>query len=104
PRLLRYARSARGYLALTVVLGLVTAACAVAQALLIGHALGPVIADGAAFSSVAPLVGWLGVVVAVRTGVVATQERFAHRAATRAVAELRRQVVEAAARPGRHAS
>ncbi|MDQ2624698.1 MAG: thiol reductant ABC exporter subunit CydD, partial [Actinomycetota bacterium] len=57
PRLLRYARSARGYLALTVVLGLVTAACAVAQALLIGHALGPVIADGAAFSSVAPLVG-----------------------------------------------
>ncbi|NLF04882.1 MAG: thiol reductant ABC exporter subunit CydD [Actinomycetales bacterium] len=104
PRLLRYARSARGYLALTVALGLATAACAVAQALLIGHALGPVIADGASRAAVAPLVGWLAVVIAVRTAVVAVQERYAHRAATRAVAELRHQVVLAASRPGRHAA
>jgi len=104
PRLLRYARSARGYLALTVALGILTAGCAVAQALLIGHALGRAIADGASLTEVGPLVGWLAVVVVVRTAVVAVQERFAHRAATRAVAELRLQVVTAASRPGRHAS
>lgn len=103
PRLLRYARSARGYLALTVVLGIATAACAVAQALLLGHALGRVIAAGASLGDVAPLASWLAVVVAVRFGIVALQERFAHRAATRAVAELRLQVVTAASRPGRHA-
>ena len=104
PRLLRYARSARGYLALTVALGLVTAACAIGQALLIGHGLGRVIAEGASLADVAHLVWLLALVVATRTGVVALQERFAHRAATRAVAELRHQVVAAASRPGRHAS
>lgn len=104
PRLLRYARSARGYLALTVSLGLATAACAVAQALLLGHVLGPVISEGASLAAVAPHLGWLALVLAVRTAVVGVQERFAHRAATRAVAELRLQVVAAAARPGRHAS
>ena len=104
PRLLRYARSARGYLALTVSLGLATAACAVAQALLLGHVLGPVISEGASLAAVAPHLGWLALVLAMRTAVVGVQERFAHRAATRAVAELRLQVVAAAARPGRHAS
>ena len=104
PRLLRYARSARGNLALTATLGLATAACAVAQALLIGHGLGRVIAEGASLGDVGHLVAWLGLVVLTRTGVVALQERFAHRAATRAVAELRLQVVAAASRPGRHAS
>ncbi len=49
---------------------------------------------------VAPLVGWLAAVVGARTLVTALQERFAHRAATRAVAELRRQVLEHAARLG----
>jgi len=104
PRLLRYARSARAYLALTVALGLLTAACAVAQALLLGHALGPVVTEGVALSAVAGPVAALAGVLLLRTAVVGVQERFAHRAATRAVAELRAQVVEAAGRPGRHAS
>jgi ATP-binding cassette subfamily C protein CydD len=71
PRLLRYARAARGYLALTVSLGIVTAGLVIAQAILLARALA--------------------------TGV---QERFAHRAATRAVAELREQVVARAAELG----
>lgn len=45
-------------------------------------------------------VGWLAAVVAARVAVTAAQERFAHRAATRAVAELRGQVLAHAARLG----
>lgn len=49
---------------------------------------------------VAPTVGWLALVIAARVAATAVQERFAHRAATRAVAELRAQVLERAARLG----
>ncbi len=94
PRLLRYARSARGYLALTVGLGIVTAALVVAQALLLAHALARAAHDGATLASLRPAIGWLAAVVVARASVVAVQERFAHRAATRAVGELRAGVVE----------
>ncbi|GEL95093.1 thiol reductant ABC exporter subunit CydD [Cellulomonas composti] len=98
PRLLRHARAARGYAALTAVLGLLTAALVVAQALLLAHALGRAVDDGVAlgagtWDAVAPLVGWLVVVVLARAVVSAAQERYAHRAATRAVGELREAVV-----------
>jgi ATP-binding cassette subfamily C protein CydD len=93
PRLLRYARSARNYLALTVALGILTAALVVAQALLLAHALGRAAHDGASLASLTPAIGWLAAVVVARASVVAVQERFAHRAATRAVGELRAGVV-----------
>lgn len=93
PRLLRHARAARGYLALTVALGLVTTALVVAQALLLAHALGRAVADGAQLPQLAPAVAALACVVLARTLVTAAQERYAHRAATRAVAELRESVV-----------
>jgi len=93
PRLLRYARSARGYLALTVGLGILTAGLVVAQALLLAHALGRAAHDGAALASLRPTIGWLALVVVARASLVAVQERFAHRAATRAVGELRAGVV-----------
>lgn len=93
PRLLRYARSARGYLALTVGLGVVTAALVVGQALLLAHALARAAHDGATLAALRPTIGWLAVVVVARASVVAVQERFAHRAATRAVGELRAGVV-----------
>jgi ATP-binding cassette subfamily C protein CydD len=96
PRLLRYARSARGYLALTVGLGIVTAALVVAQALLLAHALARAAHDGATLASLRPTIGWLAAVVVARASVVALQERFAHRAATRAVGELRAAVVRQA--------
>lgn len=98
PRLLRHARAARWYVALTVALGLVTAALVVAQALLLAHALGRAVSDGVdlgagAWDALAPLVGWLVLVVALRVLVTVVQERYAHRAAARAVAELRERVV-----------
>ncbi|MDM7831684.1 thiol reductant ABC exporter subunit CydD [Cellulomonas edaphi] len=100
PRLLRHARAARGYVALTASLGIVTAGLVVAQALLLAHALGRAVHDGADLSAIAPWVAWLAAVVGARTLVTALQERFAHRAATRAVAELREGVVAHAASLG----
>lgn len=100
PRLLRYARAARGYLVLTVALGLLTGALVVGQALLLAHALGSAVAEGASLPDVAPLVAALLAVVLARTVVAGVQERYAHRAATRAVAELRERVVLHAAATG----
>ncbi len=93
PRLLRHARSARGYLALTVGLGLLTAALVVAQALLLAGGVGRAVQDGAGLDELAGSVAWLVAVVLARASVVAVQERFAHRAATRAIGELRAGVV-----------
>ncbi|GIG20100.1 thiol reductant ABC exporter subunit CydD [Cellulomonas chitinilytica] len=93
PRLLRHARSARGYVGLTAALGILTAALVVAQALLLARALGRAVHDGATLDTLAPLVGWLAVVVLARAVVTSAQERWAHRSATRAVGELREAVV-----------
>jgi len=106
PRLLRHARSARGYIALTAALGAAGAALVVAQAMLLAHALGLAVQDGATLDGgadvphVGVLVAWLAVVVLARTLVTWTQERFAHRAAARTIAELREQVVAKAAALG----
>lgn len=100
PRLLRYARAARGYLALTVSLGVVTAALVIAQAVLLAQVLAAAAHDGVPLADLLPKIGWLAVVVAVRATATAVQERYAHRAATRAVAELREQVVARAAALG----
>ncbi|MGN8246083.1 thiol reductant ABC exporter subunit CydD [Cellulomonas soli] len=93
PRLLHHARAARGYLALTVSLGLVTTALIVTQALLLARALGRAVAQGADLDALGPTVVALAAIVLARTAVTAVQERYAHRAATRAVAELRESVV-----------
>ncbi|WP_421734317.1 thiol reductant ABC exporter subunit CydD [Cellulomonas sp.] len=93
PRLLRHAGAARGYVALTAALGVVTAALVVAQALLLAHTLGNAVTDGATLAVLAPTIAWLAGVVVVRALVTALQERFAHRAAARTVGELREQVV-----------
>lgn len=100
PRLLRQARAARGYVVLTAVLGFVTAALVVAQALLLGAILAPAILGTADLPDVAGRVGLLAAVVAARAGTAWTQERFALRAATRTVSELREQVVAHAAALG----
>ncbi|QDW62869.1 ABC transporter ATP-binding protein/permease [Oerskovia sp. KBS0722] len=93
PRLLRQARAARGYVVLTAVLGLVTAGLVVAQALLIASVLAPAIQGSLTLPDVATPLSWLAAVVVVRAGVAWAQERFALKAATRTVAELREQVV-----------
>ncbi|WP_028050264.1 thiol reductant ABC exporter subunit CydD [Cellulomonas sp. URHD0024] len=94
PRLLRYARSARGYVFLTTGFGVATAALVVCQALLLAHALGGAVHDGATLASLRPTIAWLAAVVGARVLVTSGQERFAHRAATATIAELREQVVE----------
>lgn len=93
PRLLQRATSARRYVLLTAGLGGLTAAAVILQALLLARVLSPVVLRTADWPDVAPLVGWLALVVAVRAGLVWVQERFAHRSATRATAELREQVL-----------
>lgn len=93
PRLLRRARAARVYVLLTAALGLLTAGLVVAQALLLAAVLAPVVTGSAGWSDVAPATGALAGVVVLRVLVTGAQERFAHRSATRAVAELREQVV-----------
>ena len=100
PRLLRHARAARTYVLLTAGLGVATAALVVAQALLLAHTLGTAVSDGPGLAALrGPLVA-LAAVVAGRVLLTWAQERFAHRAATRAVAELRERVVAHAAALG----
>jgi len=93
PRLLRHARAARGYLALTTVLGVLAGALVVAQAVLIGETLGRSVHDGARLDVLAPRLGWLVGVVAARAALSWCQERYAVRAAASTVAELREALV-----------
>ena len=97
---MRYARSTRRYIAATAVAGLVTAALVVAQAFLVSGPVSSVISDGAGPASVRRLVVALGGVMAARALVVLLQELHAHRSATGTIIELRRLVLEHAARLG----
>jgi ATP-binding cassette subfamily C protein CydD len=111
PRLLTYARAARGYLALTVVTGLITAGLVIAQAIILGNLLGRVIVGGGSvdagiapdpvpLATVTTAIVWLVVVMAARAVSTTVQERFAHRAATNAVNELRERLVTHGTRLG----
>ena len=93
PRLLHHAHAARGYILRTTVTGLGTAGLVVAQALLIAHAVAPVIEGRAGWAHVAGLLPALGAVVALRAAVLVAQESGAHRAATTVIADLREQVL-----------
>ena len=100
PRLTRYARAARRYIATTAVTGVLIAGLVVAQAWLISRIVAPLMAGGAAGTGTASLVRALAAVVAARAAVVHFQESRAHRAATRTIIELRRRVVAHAAALG----
>ena len=91
PRLLRHAAAARGYLALTVILGLATTALILAQAGLLAHAL----AAPAAGTGVAALGATLAVLLAVLAGRAVTAyggELAALRAAAAVKSQLRRKL------------
>ena len=92
-RLLRHARASRRYILLTALTGAVTAALVVAQALLIAHAIAPVVTQRAGWDHVARLLPALAGVVALRAAVLVLQESTAHRAATDVIAQLREQVL-----------
>lgn len=93
PRLLRQARAARGYVLVTAALGLATAALVVAQAMLIASVLAPVVQGTADLADLTGRIATLAAVVAARAAASWAQERFALRAATRTVSELREQVL-----------
>ncbi|MBF0965992.1 MAG: thiol reductant ABC exporter subunit CydD [Actinomyces bouchesdurhonensis] len=95
PRLLRYARSARTPIALTALLGTVTALLVLAQALLISAALSPVVSGSATLTDILPAIAGVAAVFALRAMVVAGREAIAARAATNAIIELRKRVINA---------
>ena len=99
PRLLRYAGAARGYLVLTVGLGLVTTALILAQAGLLAHAL----AVPATGTGVAALGATLAVLLAVLAGRAVTAyggELAALRAAAAVKSQLRRKLTAHVVRLG----
>ncbi|MCA5893684.1 thiol reductant ABC exporter subunit CydD [Isoptericola sp. NEAU-Y5] len=98
PRLLRRARAARWYVALTAGLGVAAAGAIVVQAFAIAHTLGPAVTAGSAGTPIglADVAPWLGVLVGAmlcRAVIAWAQERYAQKAAAQVVAELREQVV-----------
>ena len=95
PRLLRYARSARGPIAVTALLGTLTALLVLAQALLISAALSPVVSGSASLTDVWPFIVGIAAVFACRALIVAAREAVSTRAAAAAVRELRGRVVDA---------
>ncbi|MGW0248120.1 ABC transporter ATP-binding protein/permease [Nocardia goodfellowii] len=99
PRLWRHARSARGYLVLSVALSLATTLCIVVAALALARVLAGVITDPARRD----IGSWTGelalfaVAIVVRVTVTWWQSRLAHRAGAQVVAELETAVVAAGA-------
>src|SRR5712692_8486335 len=88
PRLLRYACAARGYLAVTVLLGLAVTALVLAQAGLLAHALAVTVRG----TTLAPVVAALLAVVAARAATTYGGEIAALRAAARVKSQLRRKL------------
>ncbi|WP_443208760.1 thiol reductant ABC exporter subunit CydD [Rhodococcus rhodochrous] len=98
PRLWRYSAAARGYLVLTVATSVVDVVMVVVTALMIGRVLAGVITTDARSSA-----DWttelmiLSAAIVVRVAVTWLQSRYAHRSATRVVAELEHEVLDSAA-------
>ncbi len=97
PRLLRAARSSVPHLVLSVVLGTVTAVLVVAQAGILAAAITRAI-ERRGTDGLASLCGALAVVVVLRAAVSWWHEVAARRASASVKSELRRQLVEAAAK------
>ncbi|RRC96358.1 thiol reductant ABC exporter subunit CydD [Schaalia canis] len=96
PRLLRYAHSARRHIITISVIGFLTAALVIAQALVISTAVSPVITGHATLNDVWHWVLILLGIVAFRGGLVALREALGHRAAEQAIGELREALVRKA--------
>ncbi|WP_433788583.1 thiol reductant ABC exporter subunit CydD [Actinoplanes sp. CA-252034] len=103
PRLLRYARSTRSYLAATVVLGVLLAGLIVAQATLLAHGITAVFLDGADLHALTPTLLALAAVTAGRAVVAWAQEATAARSSAAVKSELRGRLLShlAALGPGR---
>ncbi|MBV7363794.1 thiol reductant ABC exporter subunit CydD [Actinomycetaceae bacterium TAE3-ERU4] len=103
PRLLRYAKSARKYVILISVLGIITSALILAQTISLAQFFTPIIEGKITLanqlkSSWALVV--LIVVLLARTGLIYLRESAGHAAAAKIVYELRAKVIEAATSRG----
>jgi ABC-type transport system involved in cytochrome bd biosynthesis fused ATPase/permease subunit len=93
PRLMRYARSTRAFLTLSVLLGVATAGLIIGQAWLLTTAIVDVFVDHQPLATVRPVLVAL-VAVAVARGVVAWgQESAAHRASAAVKQQLRERLL-----------
>ncbi len=89
PRLLQYARSTRGFIAIAVALGIATAVLVIAQARLLSSVIVDVTAGGLGWADVAGSVALLAGVFALRALAAWAAELAAFRSAARAKEELR---------------
>lgn len=89
PRLLRYARSTRGFVILSVVLGAVMAGLVIISARLLSGAIVDVAEDRADLATTLPVLLGLAGVIALRSVVAWVGEAAAYRTAARAKSELR---------------
>ncbi|WP_019887795.1 thiol reductant ABC exporter subunit CydD [Streptomyces purpureus] len=94
PRLLRYARATRLFLAAVVALGLAGAALVVAQAMLIAEVVVGAFQRGLSFSGLTTELGLLAAVAVGRALVSWLTELAAHRAGAAVKSELRRRLLE----------
>jgi ATP-binding cassette, subfamily C, bacterial CydD len=93
PRLLRYSAAARGYLAVTVGLGLAAAALILLQASLLAHVLATA-ATGTGVTVLAGSLGALAIVLAARAAAGYGGEATALRAAAAVKSQLRRRLTD----------
>jgi len=100
PRLLRHARATRTHLAITVALGVATAALIVVQAELLSTGIARIVTDGAARDALSTVLAGLGAVIAGRVLVAWFQDSAAQRASAVVKSQLRSQLVARAATSG----
>ncbi|MFP7707145.1 thiol reductant ABC exporter subunit CydD [Trueperella sp. LYQ141] len=100
PRLLRYARATRMYLAFLVILGVLNTILIAAQIILIAHACATVFYATATISHITRCVLGLAGIFALRFALTYIQEAYGHRAALKVITDLRTQVLHHSARLG----
>ena len=100
PRLLRHASAVRPFVLACAALGVLTAMLVLAQAELLAKTITWAFLDGYGVRSLALPLGLLTLVVLARAGITWLAETTAHRAAARALSQLRETVIAAALRIG----
>jgi ATP-binding cassette, subfamily C, bacterial CydCD len=94
PRLLRYARSTRGFLILAVVLGVIVAALVIVQARLLADAIVEVAEGRATLTTISGVLIALAAVFLARALVAWIAETAAYRTSAKAKAELRAEAID----------
>ncbi|WP_200831573.1 thiol reductant ABC exporter subunit CydD [Varibaculum vaginae] len=93
PRLLKYARSARLAIAITAITGIMQAGLVVAQCFLISALISPVISLRQPWDQVAHFAFWLAAISLARVALTYFRSNHQHKAAKKAIRELRGQVL-----------